>query len=82
MRFLFLFTFHQLVDAWRKLADSSSKLIMLRNNRNSGLQEYLFRNYARYLNWKSVNPGFCEKMEVTRVPPGGSSRTTGWEPLA
>jgi len=34
-----------------------------------------------------VNPGFCEKMEVTRVPPGISSRTTsgtrttGWESL-
>jgi len=28
-----------------------------------------------------VNPGFCEKMEVTRVPPGRSLRTTGWEPL-
>jgi len=34
-----------------------------------------------------VNPGFCEKMEVTRVPPGRPSRTTsgtrttGWEPL-
>jgi len=34
-----------------------------------------------------VNPGFCEKMEVARVPPGRPSRTasgtctTGWEPL-
>jgi len=28
-----------------------------------------------------VNPGFCEKMEITRVPPGRPSRTTGWEPL-
>ena len=34
-----------------------------------------------------MNPGFCEKMEVTRVPPGRPSRTTsgtrttGWEPL-
>jgi len=34
-----------------------------------------------------VNTGFCETMEVTRVPPGRSSRTTsgtrttGWEPL-
>jgi len=34
-----------------------------------------------------VNPGFCEKMEVTRVPRGRPSRTTigtritGWEPL-
>jgi len=33
-----------------------------------------------------VNPGFCEKMEVTRVPLGRPSRTTsgarttGWEP--
>jgi len=25
-----------------------------------------------------VNPGFCEKMEVTRVPPGRPSRTTGY----
>jgi len=34
-----------------------------------------------------MNPGFCEKMEVTRVPPGRPScttsgtRITGWEPL-
>jgi len=34
-----------------------------------------------------VTPSFCEKMEVTRVPPGRPSpapsgtRTTGWEPL-
>jgi len=28
-----------------------------------------------------VNPGFCEKLEVTRVPPGRPSRTTGWELL-
>jgi len=31
---------------------------------------YLFRNKARYVDWKTVNVGFCEKMEVTRVPPG------------
>jgi len=34
-----------------------------------------------------VNPGFCKKMQVARVPPGRPSRTTsgtrttGWEPL-
>jgi len=28
MRFLFLFTFHQLVDAWRKFANSASKVII------------------------------------------------------
>jgi len=28
-----------------------------------------------------VNPGFCDKMEVTRVPPETPSRTTGWELL-
>ena len=34
-----------------------------------------------------MNPGFCEKMELTHVPPGRPSRTTtgtrttGWEPL-
>jgi len=48
---------------------------------------YLFRNKTRYVNWKAVNPGFREKMEVTRVPPGrplrttSGTRTTGWEPL-
>jgi len=51
---------------------------------------YLFRSKARYVNYKAVNPGFCEKMDVTRntcVPPGRPSRTTsgtrttGWEPL-
>jgi len=42
MRFLFLFTFHQLVDAWRNFANSASKVIMLRNNTNSRLQENLF----------------------------------------
>jgi len=24
-----------------------------------------------------VNPGFCEKMEVTHIPPGRPSRTIG-----
>jgi len=28
-----------------------------------------------------VKPGFCEKIEVTRVPTGRPSRTTGWETL-
>jgi len=42
MRFLFLFAFHQLVDAWRKFANSASEVIMLRNNRNSRLQDNLF----------------------------------------
>jgi len=39
---LFLFTIHQLVDAWRKFANRALKVIMLRNNRNSKLQEDLF----------------------------------------
>jgi len=30
----FLFTSQQLVDAWRKFANSAPKVIMLRNNRN------------------------------------------------
>jgi len=30
MRFLFLFTFHQLVDAWRKFVNSARKVITLR----------------------------------------------------
>jgi len=48
---LFLFTFHHLVDAWRKFANNASKVIMLRNNRNSGYRKiYLFRNKTRYLN--------------------------------
>jgi len=29
MRFLFLFTSHQLVDAWRKFANSVKKVVML-----------------------------------------------------
>jgi len=33
MRFLFLFTFHQFFDAWRKFVSSASKVIMLRYNR-------------------------------------------------
>jgi len=28
-----------------------------------------------------VNPGLCENMEITGVPPGRPSRTTGWEHL-
>ena len=39
---LFFFTFHQLVDAWRKFANSVSIFTMLRNNRNNRLQECLF----------------------------------------
>ena len=42
MRFLLLFTFHQLVDGWRKFVNSASKVIMLRYNKNSGVQENLF----------------------------------------
>jgi len=38
----FLFSFHQLVDAWRKFANSPSKAIKLRNNKNSSLLEILF----------------------------------------
>jgi len=38
----FLLTFHELVDAWRRFANSASKVIMLRHNRNSRLQEDLF----------------------------------------
>jgi len=40
MRFLFLFTLHQLVDVLRKFANSASKVIMLRCNRYSGVQEH------------------------------------------
>jgi len=29
MRFLFLFAFHQMVDAWRKFVNSASKVTML-----------------------------------------------------
>jgi len=79
---------HQLVDAWRSFANSTLILIMLRYNRNSGYRKiYLFRNNDRYVKWKAVNPCFCGKMEVTRVPPERPSRTTsgtrtaGWEPL-
>jgi len=42
MRFLFLFTLHQSVDVLRKFANSVSKVIMLRCNRYSGVQEHLF----------------------------------------
>jgi len=38
MKFLLLFTLHQLVDEWRKFANSPSTVIMLRYNRNTGLQ--------------------------------------------
>jgi len=38
----FLFTFHQFVDAWRKFANSASKLILLRYSTKSKLQENLF----------------------------------------
>jgi len=55
MKFLFLFTFRQLVDAWRKFANSASKVIMLWYNRNSNLQENLsFRNKGRHVNSKAV----------------------------
>ena len=36
MRFLFLFTFHQLVDVWRKVANSASKVVMLRSGPRHG----------------------------------------------
>jgi len=42
MRVLFLFTFHQVVDVWCKFANRASKVIMMRYNRCSRLQENLF----------------------------------------
>jgi len=36
MTFVFLFIFHQLVDAWRKFSNSVSKVIMLRYNGKEG----------------------------------------------
>jgi len=51
MRFLFFFSFQQLVDAWRKFANSASQVRMLRHNRNTRLQEKLFIwNKARNVN--------------------------------
>jgi len=38
MRFLFLFTLHQLVESYREFTNSTSKVIMLRCNRYSGVQ--------------------------------------------
>jgi len=50
MRFLCLFTFDQLVDAWRNFANSVPKVIMLRNSRNSDYRKILlFRYKARYV---------------------------------
>jgi len=40
-----------MVDAWRKFANSASKVIMLRKNRNTGYRNiYLCRNKTRYVN--------------------------------
>jgi len=50
---------------------------MLRYDRNTRLQENLFiQKQSPIRKLEIVNPGFCEKMEVTRVPPGRPSRTT------
>jgi len=49
MRFLLVFTFHQFIDACRKLANSALKVIILWYNRNCRLQENLFTNKARYV---------------------------------
>ena len=77
MRFLCLFTLHQSVDAWRKDVNSASKVIMLRNNRNSSYRKiYLFRNKARNVNQKAVYIRFFVKkwkllpyhLEDLRVP--------------
>jgi len=34
------------------------------------------QNKNRNVNYKAVNPGFCEKMKVTNIPPGRPSHTT------
>jgi len=49
MRFVFLFIFHQLVDAgWRKFANSASKVIMMRCSRKEGYRKiYSFRYKAQ-----------------------------------
>jgi len=84
----FLFTFRQLVDAWRKFVNRASKVKMLRNNRNSRLQENLciLKQSPTCKLDCYLHSRFCEKMGVTRVPPGilsrttGGTRTTGWDP--
>jgi len=51
MRFLFSFAFRQLVDAWRKFANSASKVVLLRYNRKEGYRKfYLLKNKAQYVN--------------------------------
>jgi len=42
---------------------------------------HVFGNKTRYVNQEAVNPGVCEKLEVTRATPGRLSRTTDWETL-
>jgi len=70
MRFFVLFTFNQLVDAWRKLSNRASKVIMLRNNRNSRLEKNLFiKKQSPKRKLESCESRFLWKMEVTRVPP-------------
>jgi len=58
MIFLLVFIFHQSVDAWRKFANSASKVIMLRNNSR---KIYLFRNKVRN---KSATPVGLRAPEV------------------
>ena len=51
MGFLFLFTFHQLVDAWRKFATSAWKTHCYGTIRIAGYRKiYLFEHKAQYVN--------------------------------
>ena len=82
MRFLCLFTFHQLADVWCKFANSASKVIRCDTIEIADKRKiYLFKNKAKCVKYKTANPGFCEKMEATHIPPERPLRTTGGEPL-
>jgi len=75
MRFLFLFIFQLLLDAGHKFANSASQVIMLRNNRNSRLQENLFiQKQSPIRKLESYESRFLRKN-------GSYSRTT-WKTFA
>jgi len=64
MKFLFLFTF-QSVNAYRKFANSTSKVMILRHDRISRLQEnILFRSKVRYVTRKQWNQVFVWKWKL------------------
>jgi len=77
MRFLFLFTLHQLVESYREFTNSTSKVIMLRCNRYSGYNNiYLIQVFVKKCKFLAYHLEDLRVPLVVRVPQVGNLWST------